>query len=172
MQSMSFVMSPWGFMTESEAGSCRPSYWTTHLVPADAFTALRRGWPSGCAAEHQNINTAQTQQDPWDYLQGKQDRLLSLWKTETHRRQGNQCKLSKKMLCCTKQQFDSLQNGHEWSWFGRVTPETIFCNFGSSQWEKQMSLLKGRLWEEKTNLLIRIDRHTLYLQSCITIWVK
>lgn len=91
MQSMSFVMFPRGFMTESEAGSCRPSHWTTHLVPADAFTALRLGWPSGCTAEHQNINTAQTQPGPWDYLQGKQDRLLSLWKTETHSRQGGQC---------------------------------------------------------------------------------
>lgn len=64
LQSMSFVMSPWGLMTESEAGSCRASYWTTHLVPADAFTALRHGWPSGCAAEHQNINTAQIQHGP------------------------------------------------------------------------------------------------------------
>lgn len=112
MQSMSFVMFPWGFITESEAGSCRPSHWATHLVPADAFTALRLGWPSGCTAEHQNINTAQTQLGPWEYLQGKQDRLLSLWKTETHSRQGDQCKQSKKMLCSTKRQFDSLQNSH------------------------------------------------------------
>lgn len=44
--------------------------------------------------------------------QGKQDRLPSLWKTETYRCQGDQCKLSKKMLCCTKRQFDSLQNSH------------------------------------------------------------
>lgn len=27
-------------MTQSEAGRCRPSYRTTHLVPADAFTVL------------------------------------------------------------------------------------------------------------------------------------
>lgn len=87
---------PGGFMTPSEAGSFRPSYRTTHLVPADAFTIHRHGWPSGCTAEHQNINTAQTQLNPWDHLQGKQDRLLSLWKTETHCHQGDQCKQQKK----------------------------------------------------------------------------
>lgn len=111
MQSMSFVMSPWGFMTASEAGSCRPNHWTTHLVPADAFTTLRHGWPSGWAAEHQNINTAQTQPGPWDHLRGKQDSLLSLWKAETHCRQGDQCKHGRRMLSSTKCQFDSLQNG-------------------------------------------------------------
>lgn len=97
-------------MTSSEAGRCGPRYGTTRLVPADAFTVHRRGWPSGCTAEHRNINMAQTQPGPWDYLQGKQDRLLSLWKTETHCRQGDQCKQSKKMLCRIKRQFDSLLN--------------------------------------------------------------
>lgn len=97
-------------MTSSEAGRCGPSYRTTHLVPADAFTVHRRGWPSGCTAEHRHINMAPTQLGPWDYLQGKPDRLLSLWKTETHYRQEDQCKQSKKMLCSIKRQFNSLLN--------------------------------------------------------------
>lgn len=32
------------------AGSWRPSGWTTHLVPADVFTAIRHGWPSGSSS--------------------------------------------------------------------------------------------------------------------------
>lgn len=134
IQSMSFVMSPQGFMTAYKAGSCRSSYWTTHLVPADVFTAIRCHWPSGWTAEHQNINRFQTQPGPWDYLPSKQNRPSSIWKTWIHRHKGHQWKHDGKMLGSKRKkcQFELIQIeiGKPYTWGN-------YLRFG---------LLKGARW--------------------------
>lgn len=123
---------------EAGAGAAGPTIEPTHLVPADAFTALRHDWPSGCAAEHQNINMAQTGPGPWDYLQGKQRGLLSLWRMENNCRQGDQCKQKDAL----QQQSSTLI--HSVGVVGasdEVALERIISSFGLlSEWDRDESI--------------------------------
>lgn len=93
LQPASFVMSSCGLWRPAATpGRSWPGYTATALVRSTGRCTAVRGCgcgsePSGCTAEHRNINTAQTQPGPWERLarQTGRGRLLS-WRRpeETH----------------------------------------------------------------------------------------
>lgn len=107
---------PGGFVTQSEAGRCSPSYRTTHLVPADAFTVL-------AVADHQaaQLSTGISIRLRLSRAPGtiyKANRI-GFSPYGSHCRQGEQCKQSQKMLWSIKRHFDSLFNRH-WFWTAKT----------------------------------------------------
>lgn len=148
MQPSSFVMPPSGFMTPSKAGSRRPGYWTTHLVPADAFTALHHGWPSGCTAEHQNINTAQTQPGPQG-LPTRQTGSAPLLMEDRDPSPPGRQNVNRARRCSVASN-GGLIHSRTVVLILKSYHENSYHQFlASSQGGKQMSLLRGRLWEER-----------------------